>query len=89
MLLISFFNFYSITKPTFENFNEEISLIFSTPEKPINKNLYYYPYCKESEAKSTNAGGLMYDKYLSVRKKLIQYGVIKPFQQLREGKLLM
>ena len=63
-------------------------MIFSTPEKPINKNLFYYPYCKESDGKAVNAGGLMYDKYLRVRKKLIESGVIKPFEELREGKLL-
>ena len=64
----------------------EISVIFSTEEKTLETDKLYYPYTPGVDGKKVvNAGGVLYDKYLALRKKLIKSNIIDKKDRLPEG----
>lgn len=82
---------YSINVGRFQELASELSDIFVTSNstKEKTKLLFYYPFQKATKFnKAINAGGVLYEKYLNVRKVLLKYKIISKNDILIEGSIL-
>ena len=67
----------------------EIGAIFASPEKSADKisGRFYFPFVKSTATqKCINTGGILYEKYLQYRKKLIQCQIIGTKDCLPHGR---
>lgn len=80
---------YSIKKERFIELSREVASYFSNCEESFRKvqNLFYSPFkaAERKGSKPINTSGVLYDKYLYCRKKLIRIGKIKREERIAEG----
>ena len=82
-------NIYRIHKDRFIDLAKQASLVFANDIYDADElqELLYYPYQKSKDgSKPVNAGGVLYEKYLNLRRKYLFVGLIPESERLPEGK---